>query len=346
MVIREKWKNNSLPRVIFLHFIQIGIRLKTQFTRRLRITKFQLKQKKNSIILKKIEPGTQVKIEIARHDVGFFSLLTWQLYVTKYLSSLNLDFTVSLNNKNYNSDEKNTTLLFSRFTTNENKALTKIKNRQCITIKDIAELVPKYVKLNIQESHLMQQSHLQPTQRIMDQVDSFINQKLGNHFIAVHWRGTDKSSESRKVLAEEFMEAIGKKLGQLGLGPIKCFIASDEESKMSLLKAGIKSRFPQIEVESFQQVLRSTNGKPLHINNKSSIAQRASLGDEALVECLVLSRANFLIRTTSFLSGWSSIFNPHLDICMLNIPDAHAMYFPDSELARSYRLCEKIEPLQ
>jgi len=328
-------KNYLFPRVIFIYFIQIGILLKTQIIRRLRITKFQLKQKRNLIILRKIEPGTQVKIDIVRHDVGFFALLTWHLYVTKYISSLNIDFTVSLNNKNYNSDEKNTTLLFSRFADDKKRALTKIKKRHCIIIKDIAEILPKSVKLTVQESHLMQQKYLQPTQRIMDQVDSFINQKLGNHFIAVHWRGTDKSSESRQVLAEEFLEAIGKKLGQSGISQTKCFIASDEESKISLLKAAIESRFPQIKVESFPQVSRSTNGKPVHINNRFSRAQRASLGDEALIECLVLSRANFLIRTTSFLSGWSSIFNPQLDICMLNIPDSHALYFPDSELVRS-----------
>jgi hypothetical protein len=327
-------KKSTRPRVIFLKFINFGIHRKIIFTKYLRITNFRLRQKKNSIILKRIKQGTQVKVEIARHDVGFFGLLTWRLYAIKYLSQLNLEFIVSLNNRNYNSDEENTTMLLSRFIDNEKEVLTKFKKKRLIVIRDISELIPKGIKLNIQESQLMQQKYFKPELRIMDQVDSFIRKELGDNFIAVHWRGTDKSTESRKVLAGEFLQAIGDRLDQTSPSTIKCFLASDEESKISELREAIESKYPQIEVKIFQQVSRSTNGKPLHINNKLSSHQRLSLGDEALIECLVLSRANFLIRTTSFLSGWSSIFNPQLDICMLNIPDSHAMYFPDSELVR------------
>jgi hypothetical protein len=37
-------------------------------------------------------------------------------------------------------------------------------------------------------------------------------------------------------------------------------------------------------------------------------------GEEALINCLLLSRCCALIRTTSFLSAWASIFNPALPI--------------------------------
>jgi hypothetical protein len=39
-----------------------------------------------------------------------------------------------------------------------------------------------------------------------------------------------------------------------------------------------------------------------------------------------------LIRTTSFLSAWASIFNPGLKVILLNKPYPNKFWFPESEI--------------
>jgi hypothetical protein len=56
-------------------------------------------------------------------------------------------------------------------------------------------------------------------------------------------------------------------------------------------------------------------------------------GEGALIDCLLLSRCNTLIRTTSFLSAWASIFNPKLPIVLVNRPYPNKFWFPESALA-------------
>jgi hypothetical protein len=55
-------------------------------------------------------------------------------------------------------------------------------------------------------------------------------------------------------------------------------------------------------------------------------------GQEALINCLLLSRCSTLIRTTSFLSAWASIFNPGLPIVLLNEPYAKSLWYPEKVL--------------
>jgi hypothetical protein len=55
-------------------------------------------------------------------------------------------------------------------------------------------------------------------------------------------------------------------------------------------------------------------------------------GEEALINCLLLSRCSALIRTTSFLSAWASIFNPALPIVLLNAPYAKSPWYPEKLL--------------
>jgi hypothetical protein len=50
----------------------------------------------------------------------------------------------------------------------------------------------------------------------------------------------------------------------------------------------------------------------------------------AIVNSLVLSKCNFVLKTHSQLSGYSKIFNPDLEIYRIN--KCNCEYWPDSDI--------------
>jgi hypothetical protein len=45
-----------------------------------------------------------------------------------------------------------------------------------------------------------------------------------------------------------------------------------------------------------------------------------------------LSRCGYLVKTPSYLSAWSRIFNPSLPVKLVSPPRPDAFWFPDSRL--------------
>ena len=60
---------------------------------------------------------------------------------------------------------------------------------------------------------------------------------------------------------------------------------------------------------------RSIDGRPIDVENADGNYQK---GLDAVVDCLLLSRAHTLIRTASNLSLCSTLFNPSLPDRLLN----------------------------
>ncbi|MEI6790088.1 MAG: hypothetical protein WCK42_02780, partial [Myxococcaceae bacterium] len=76
----------------------------------------------------------------------------------------------------------------------------------------------------------------------------------------------------------------------------------------------ISLEFPH-QVVYLPEVKRSKDGKPLHLGKQQG---QYESGLDALMDCLVLSKTNLLIRTSSNLSRWSAYFNPDLPVIELN----------------------------
>jgi len=64
-----------------------------------------------------------------------------------------------------------------------------------------------------------------------------------------------------------------------------------------------------------KKAYRSTDGYPLHIN---SFLDHYKCGEDALIDCILLSKGNFLIKTNSNLSQWATFFNPKVPFKELN----------------------------
>lgn len=171
-----------------------------------------------------------------------------------------------------------------------------IPRKQLITYnrKKVYNLIKKYI-------------HVKP--QLTKKVTQFVEKYFKNHFvIGVHYRGTDKKIAAPRVRYEEVVTELNKKISEVP-NNYRIFVATDENDFIEYLK----NLFPE-RVIYLQNVIRSTDGSPVHIHAKS----RYKVGEDAILDCLVLSKTDYLIRTTSNLSQWSTYFNPKLPYKNLN----------------------------
>jgi len=158
------------------------------------------------------------------------------------------------------------------------------------------ELIDKYIKINPE---------------VLELVQNRISTQLQNGpYIGVQYRGTDKlRRESSYISPKQACDKVEELLIDEKWAYLPIFVATDVESFFQLMKNKFGDR-----VVSFQ-TFRSTDNKPIHVRKDISGYQK---GLEALVDCLVLSKSCFLIRTSSNLSYSALLFNPDLPTYCLN----------------------------
>lgn len=194
-------------------------------------------------------------------------------------------------------------------------------------ISDLAQLgLPKdpNFQLTIENAHTLFDENVRIKSTVLEYVESFIDKHFRNrNVLGVHYRGTDKGCEAKPVSWEFCARTISNYLSS-NPGVEVLLVASDEDAFIEWIKA----EFKQIEVIHHDDQERSRDGKAIHA--QPSLGNNYTKGHEALVNCLLLSRCNALIRTASYLSGWSSIFNPDLPVVILNSPYDEKLWFPDN----------------
>ena len=157
------------------------------------------------------------------------------------------------------------------------------------------ELISRYIRLR---------------PHITEKVDKFVQTKFKDaHVLGIHYRGTDKMNNESPFMDYEIMlNAVAYYAHQFKGKKFRIFVATDEQDFMDEMN----ERFPgQVLTAS---TIRSDNGKPLHTSRIDPYKH----GEEALIDCLLLSRCNHLIRTSSNLSLCSTYFNPELSVELLN----------------------------
>lgn len=158
----------------------------------------------------------------------------------------------------------------------------------------VNELIGKYIKIN---------------QNIQEKIDSFALENFtGFHIIAVHYRGTDKVKEAPIVPHNNVLEAINNYINTNSITNYKIFLATDELEFAQLLQIA----YPGSVIMHSTQY--STDKRPLHFYSSNKYLQ----GEEALIDCILLSKGDVLIRTSSNLSLWSTYFNPTIPQIELN----------------------------
>ena len=163
------------------------------------------------------------------------------------------------------------------------------------TIEELNSLILKYVHVRSE---------------IMEEVDDFVAQMFQRNFvICVHYRGTDKSIEAPRVGYDTVQKKVVDVIREHDGESIKIFIATDEENFLQFMQR----QFGNLVCYN-EHAVRSVNNTPIHFNAASPYQS----GRDALVDCLLLSRGSYLIRTSSNLSLASTFFNPEIPVFELS----------------------------
>ena len=155
--------------------------------------------------------------------------------------------------------------------------------------------------------------------------DNFINDKV----LGVHYRGTDKLGEAPRLKEDNLILEIRS---CLDYGFSKIFVSTDETAILNR----IKLEFTDIPVIYRNDAFRSLDGSQFHrkIGNDKNL-----INHDALMNILILSKSDFLLKTASIMSDCCFIFNPNLSFKLLSTPhNSNLTWWPASELINDNRL--------
>lgn len=160
------------------------------------------------------------------------------------------------------------------------------------------------------EANVLIDKYLHVKQDILAEVAEFFERHFfGNFVISVHYRGTDKITEAPEVPFSVIQDKIVQTIIAMGYANYKIFIATDEKAFIDYMMDAFGDKICFNE-----KAIRSINGEPLHF----SAHNRYKLGRDAMIDAILLSRGDVLMRTSSNLSLWSTFLNPDMPVYELN----------------------------
>lgn len=266
--------------------------------------------------------------------IGFFAQLNQCLRVFAYCEQHNLKPIISLTSPFYVRAKGENWLeyFFEVRELDENdKKLVGNGSIKISHVSDIDQLgLPEMhdLRMNLEYANQLLWSYLTIKSELMEYVDSYAERQFSNKTVlGIHYRGTDKKSEAKPV-TRKFVAATISNYIDANPHVDTLFVASDEGDFIEW----IGQEFKHIDVLSHDDTIRSKNGIAIHV--QPALGDNYIKGKEALVNSLLLAKCDALIRTSSFLSAWSSIFNPSLPVIMLNRPFDDKLWFPDALIAQ------------
>ena len=163
-------------------------------------------------------------------------------------------------------------------------------------------------------------------------MDAFAHQHFApGRTLGLHFRGTDKWTEASKLEFESTVPFIHRCL-QAYPSLDRLFVATDSQPYLDY----IGRQFSNVQVICYADEMRSSDDTGVHLAAGGSHFQK---GRDALLNCLLLSRCDVLLKTMSNLSGWAKVFNPRLSVYLMNRP-AHEgilwLGFPEREMVERH----------
>jgi Nodulation protein Z (NodZ) len=263
---------------------------------------------------------------------GMFAQLTWCLYIFAYCDERRLIPHVILTSPNYVNPGVGPDwfqYFFEQYQgafVREN-VVTTVRTR---TPHDLGLPTRCFADMTIERAARLARQYLIVRPEITAAVHAFAAAHFTGRVLGVHYRGTDKEkSEAPRVPYDEVSRAVR---AHLECAPdVGClFVASDEAAFLDHIRRE-RVGVPICCCDD----LRSSSAMAIHRPTFPGDPYRK--GREALVNALLLARCDHLIRTTSTLSAWASIFNPGLPVTLLNEPYAQACWFPEREIVKRAR---------
>jgi len=171
--------------------------------------------------------------------------------------------------------------------------------------------------------HTIIQKYVRVKSSILKKVDDFQLKLMKDFYvIGIHYRGTDTvtSYPNYKIPYSQFTDTINQLLETLSpkeLENFRMFVATDEKPYLDLMK----ERYGEDRILYWDQsprALSSNTTKGTHYTSLDSLSTtRYIRGESALIDSLLLSRCNYLIKNRSGLSNASVAFNPKLNFTLI-----------------------------
>lgn len=141
--------------------------------------------------------------------------------------------------------------------------------------------------------------HIKIKPHIMNQANEFYKKHMeGKKTIGIHLRGTDKNREVPMTPTDLIINEANKYEGY------QYFIATDDNKLLEEAKKKLKG-----DIIYFDSI-RSDNNKPIHLSRTSS---KAIVGEQVIIEMLLLTSCQKFIHTCSNVSMAVHYFNPDID---------------------------------
>lgn len=161
-------------------------------------------------------------------------------------------------------------------------------------------------------AHALIARHVRLRSHLAVKLEDFVAGRFtGTYVIGLHYRGTDKHEEAPAVPYEVVAAAVRTAAAGAGDQPWRVFVATDDQRFLDFMI----ERFPDRLL--YRPMFRSSDGRPIDVTNDDSNYQK---GEDAVLDCLLLSRTSLLIRTASNLSLCSTFFNADVTDRPLNRP--------------------------
>jgi hypothetical protein len=266
-------------------------------------------------------------IEIQENS-GFFSVMQMVLFILMYCDEKCLTQSISARGGLYGDPEGKIDWFSAFFDSMHGEATALLTHRvRKSTVRDLVQLGfrQRYeARLQLMSASELFFAHYRPAGHIQDEVGAICQQlEIGTSTLGAHFRGTDKTLEAIPVSWSDFCRHIETTLAENPhLGNV--FVSSDEQAFLDFFVAW-PFRKP---VRVAPAKLLASGNTPVHFSGYPGL----DIGREALVSSLLLSRCGYLVKTPSYLSAWSRIFNPSLPVKLVSPPRPDAFWFPDSRL--------------
>lgn len=132
---------------------------------------------------------------------------------------------------------------------------------------------------------------------ITEKVDDFVKENFGkNKYFAIHKRGTDHYKDAPLLPIEEYFRKTDKLLESYQSG----VVCTDEVSTVKLYKDRYGDRI------KFYDSIRSNTNEGIHYS--VGLNSPYKMGEDVLVESLIMSKSNHLVKTVSGVTTFSILY--------------------------------------
>ena len=182
--------------------------------------------------------------------------------------------------------------------------------------------------MSAERGHALIEKYIKLKQPLQEKLDAFVDTHFKDRFIiGIHYRGTDKKSEAPEIEYATIAKCITEELLQHPYA--KIFVATDEAAFLQFMQEEFPEKIIALEA------IRSADKTPVHTtsdNNGYTGQDCYKKGEDAVLDCILLSKCSKLYKMASNLSDTSLKFNPSVPVVHLN-----KSYFEDT-IKKQYSL--------